>query len=190
MKRLVGVVLWISILTLVLAAPAAAARPTEVSGRWTDGRPIPPVPPYEPRGDNNCLVNIRFWHEWGEGSFRGRDETDFRIMAHGPCETSAPNVDRAKLKGTGTFEGDLCLGAWEGTDCLGEMYSGSFDFDFEWHLANPDPDPSVDTFAGTLVILRGHDGFAGLHGVLEMWGRTGPGGVVDYSGRVHVDPQP
>ena len=188
MKRLVGVVLCISVLTLALAVPAAAARPTEVSGRWTDGRPIvPPVPVYAPRG-GNCLVTIRFWHEWGDGSFRGRDETDFRILAHGPCETSEPNVDRAKLKGTGTFEGDLCLGEWEDADCLGEMYSGSFDFDFEWHLTDPDPDPEVDTFQGTLVILQGYDEFEGLHGVLELWGRTGPGGVVAYEGRVHVDP--
>jgi hypothetical protein len=66
----------------------------------------------------------------------------------------------------------------------------SFDFDFEWHLTDPDPDPEVDTFQGTLVILQGYDEFEGLHGVLELWGRTGPGGVVAYEGRVHVDPQP
>jgi len=194
MKRLVGVVLCISVLTLVLAVPAAATKPTEVSGRWTNGGSIiPPKPKFEPRG-GNCLVTIRFWHEWVDGSFRGRDETDFRIMAHGPCETCAPNVDRAKLKGTGTFEGDLCLGVWEDADCLGEMYSGSFDFVFEWQLTDPDPDPEGgDTFTGNLVILQGYDGFGDLRGVLEQWGRTGPtlvGGRVAYRGRVHVDPQP
>jgi hypothetical protein len=188
MKKLVGLLLVIPVMTLVFAVPTAATKPIDVSGRWADGAPIiPPAPAYEPRGDN-CLVTVSFWHEWGDGNFRGRDETDFRILVHGPCETSVPNLDRAKLKGTGTFEGNLCLGEWENTDCFGEMYSGSFDF--EWHLTDPNPDPTVDTFTGKLVVLQGHDGLENLHGVLEMWGRTGPGGVVAYSGQVHIDPQP
>ena len=87
-------------------------------------------------------------------------------------------MDRAKLMGTGTFEGDLCLGEWEDTNCLGEMYSGSFDFDFEWQLSDPDPDPSVDTFTGKLVILQGYGGKIGgrwLLGQAESVGRTQKG---------------
>jgi len=103
-------------------------------------------------------------------------------------------MDRANLTATGTFTGDLCLGTWNGEECQGEVYSGSFDFRLQWHLTNPNPDDwTVDTFTGDLVILQGYDGFEGLHGVLEQWGRTGPrlkGGRVEYAGQVHFDPQP
>jgi hypothetical protein len=186
MKRLVGVILVVSVLILVLAIPATATRPTEVSGKWTAGSRIGP-PQVEPRG-KNCLITLKYWHEWGIGSFRGEDEIDLRIMEHGPCEDSAPNVFRENLKGTGTFEGDLCLsGVWEGTACSGEGYSGSFDFTLQWQVT-PDPDPEADTFKGNIVILQGYDGFQDLHGVLECWGRVGAGGGTAYKGRVHVDP--
>ena len=65
MKRLVGVVLLISALTLVLAVPAAATKPTEVSGRWTYARNIGP-PQIESRG-GNCLVTKKMGQEWGDG---------------------------------------------------------------------------------------------------------------------------
>ena len=71
-------------------------------------------------------------------------------------------------------EPDTSMCEWEGDVCVGEMYSGSFDFTLQWHLTDPDPNPEVDTFTGNLVILQGYDGFEGLHGVLEQWGRTGP----------------
>jgi hypothetical protein len=185
MKRLVGVVLLISVLTLVLAIPAAATKPTEVNGRWTAGPPPIEPPQREPRG-KNCLITMRYGHEWVEGSFLGKDEADLRIMMHGPCEEEAPNVFRENLKWKGTFTGDLCLdGAWEGAACSGEMYSGRFDFTEQWQVT-PDPDPEAETAKGKLVILQGYDGFAGLHGVLELWGRAGE--WVEYGGQVHVDP--
>ena len=193
MKRLVRVVLIILVLTLVVTVPAAASKPTEVSGRWTDSAYTRP-PEFNPNGPSNCSVTVGFWHEWGDGSFRGTSVSEWRIFAHGPCATSRPGMDPANLTATGTFAGDLCLGQWNGDVCQGEKYSGSFDFRPQWHLTNPNPDDwSVDTFTGSLVILQGYDGFEGLHGVLEQWGRTGPkarGGRVEYAGQVHFDPQP
>ena len=192
MKRLVGVVLSIFVLCVVFTTPASATNPTEVSGRWTDSAYGAP-PQMDPCG-LNCLVTAPMWHDWGDGSFRGRDESDWRIMGHGPCATTKPNCCHANLNATGTFTGDLCLGEWAGDVCQGEMYSGSFDFVLQWQVTNPDPDDwTVDTFTGKLVILQGYDGFQGLHGVLEQWGRTGPhakGGRVEYAGQVHFDPQP
>jgi hypothetical protein len=186
MKRLVRVVLLILVLTLVLAAPAAATRPTEVSGKWTDSAyKIPPPPPCEQRGPDTVTVTAPMWHTWGDGSFRGRSDSDWVITARDTtCATTLPNASPAKLHATGTFVGDLLLG--------GEVYSGSFDFSLEWRVTDPCPAPCTkDAMSGKLVILKGYGGLAGLHGVLDCWGRTGPkarGGRVDYAGQVHLDP--
>jgi hypothetical protein len=197
MRRLLRVVVWILVLTLVVTVPAAATKPVEVSGKWTNSA-------YD--GLLQCkqhvvsvVVTAPMWHEWDDGGFRGRSESDWRIVGHGTPEspadcTSKPNSVYALLHATGTFAGDLCLGTWDGDVCQGEKHTGSFDFRLQWQVTDPCPAPcDEDTMSGKLVILKGYDGLAGLHGVLECWGRTGPkavGGRVSYAGQVHFDPQP
>jgi len=188
MKRIVRVALLILALILVLAAPAAATRPTDVSGKWTDSAYDKP-PKCEEHGIG-AVVTAPMWHTWGEGSFLGRSESEWRITGIGTpespmtCAGTRPNCCPAHLHATGTFTGDLLLG--------GEVYSGSFDFRLDWDVINPEPDDwTVDTFRGKLVILKGYGGLAGLHGVLDCWGRTGPaprGGRVEYAGQIHLDP--
>jgi hypothetical protein len=188
MNRLTRVVLLTLVLALVLAAPAAATTPADVSGKWTDGAYSSP-PQCEEHGIGG-VVTAPMWHVWDDGSFRGRSESEWRITGHGTpdspmtCTTTKPNCCHALLHATGTFTGDLLLG--------GEVYSGSFDFRLDWQVINPEPDDlTVDTFKGKLVILKGYGGLAGLHGVLDCWGRTGPtarGGRVSYAGQVHIDP--
>jgi hypothetical protein len=186
MKRIVGGIGLILVLTLALAIPAGATKPTAVSGAMTDAHRVGP-PQVEPRG-GNCLLTMGYWHKWGLGSFRGEDEVDFRIMAHGRCEDVLPNLYRENLKGMGTYVGDLCLGGeWEEGVCSGEMYSGSFDFTLQWQTT-PNPDPTAPTTKGTIVILQGYEGFEGLQGVLDFSGRVGSGGWSVYEGQVHVEP--
>jgi len=93
------VVLIILVLTLVVTVPAAASKPTEVSGRWTDSAYTRP-PEFNPNGPSNCSVTVGFWHEWGDGSFRGTSVSEWRIFAHGPCATSRPGMDPANLTAT------------------------------------------------------------------------------------------
>jgi hypothetical protein len=185
MKRLVRVVLCVLVLALVLAAPAAATAPTDVSGTWTGKYTIPPQPtnPCVP----NCHLVATMTHIWADGNFQGTSESEWHIFGQGPCGDSKPNCCHALLKATGTFVGSLELD--------GQVYAGSFDYRLQWQVIHPDPDQTGgwDTFVGKLVILRGYDGLEGLHGVLEQWGRTGPtakGGRVTYAGQVHLDPQP
>ena len=190
MKRIVRVLLMISVLVLVFTVPVAATPPTDVSGKWIDSAYASP-PQCEEHGLGG-VVTAPMWHIWGDGSFRGRSESEWRITGLGTpespmtCTTTKPNCCHALLHATGTFTGDLLLG--------GKVYSGSFDFRLDWQVTDPCPPPCTeDTFKGKLVILQGYGGLAGLHGVLDCWGRTGPaarGGRVSYAGQVHFDPQP
>jgi hypothetical protein len=188
MKKHLGM-LWILLaLVVLITVPAAAAKPTTVSGEMIAFGPIiPPFPQQETRGDN-CIITLRFWREWG-GSFRGKDASDVRIIVHAPCDEGGPNLHRENIKWRGTYTGDLCLGGtWEENDCVGgELYSGSFDFVGQQQVT-PAPAPE-QTFKAKFVILQGYDGFAGLHGVLDFWGRAGTiDGWGAYEGQVHVDP--
>jgi hypothetical protein len=186
MKKGLGTLLISLTLILILGVPSAATAPTEVSGQMVAAAPvIPPLPEQESHGDN-CVITMRFWHAW-DGSFRGEDTADVRIVEHGSCDQSGPNKHRENIKWRGTFTGELCLGGtWEDSACIGgELYSGSFDFVGQWQVT-PAPEP---TFTGNFVILQGYDGFANLHGVLEFWGRVGTvDGWGKYAGQVHVDP--
>ena len=183
MKEFARVALTMAVLALVLATPAAATQPTAVGGKWTDSRYS--SPPGCVQHGPNLVVTAPMWHEWGDGSFDGTSVSYWRITGQGSeCATTVPNSAHALLHATGTFTGDLLLG--------GEVYSGSFGYRLDWQVINPCAPPcDEDTFVGKLVILRGYDGLAGLHGVLDCWGRTGPkarGGRVTYAGQVHLDP--
>ncbi|MBN1400199.1 MAG: hypothetical protein JXA74_05140 [Anaerolineae bacterium] len=192
MRRLGKVVLLITVLILVLAVPAAATKPAEVSGKWgTSKYTVTPPLPCKQRGPGTIVINVPMEHDWGNGSFQGKSSSDWVIIGRETtCDTSVPGASPANLRATGTFVGDLYLGAMK--------YSGSFDFRLEWRITHVCPwgveeCENVDTFAGKLEILRGYGGLAGLHGVLEQWGRTGPTGrwgYVFYKGQVHIDPQP
>jgi len=191
MNRMARVVLLVLALALMLAMPVAATPPTDVSGKWgTSKYTVTPPLPCEQRGPDTIVINVPMEHDWGSGSFQGKSLSDWVITGRETtCETSLPGASPAHLRARGTFVGDLYLG--------GRKYSGSFDFHLEWRITNicswgvPGCE-NVDTFVGKLQILRGYGGLAGLHGVLEQWGRTGPTGrwgYVFYKGQVHIDPQ-
>jgi hypothetical protein len=167
MKKQICVLLSVLLLTLVLAVPASASKPTEVSGRrWINAPPQNRV--WRPAG-NNCVVEVDITYGY-EGDLVGTSASHFWIVSHGPCGPSGPIPYKyhETLHVRGTFTGEI-LGV-----------SGSFDF-----VETPKvwPADSHKTSNSHLVVLSGAGDLAGLHGMLDI-------ARGDYSGRMHFDPQP
>jgi hypothetical protein len=173
-------------LVLLLALPAAAAKPMEVSGWFTGGgltdEPSPPIS----RG-GNCYLEMPFFHTWGEGSLLGYDEMVWEIVAHAPCEVTEANMQRENLRSKGWFEGSICLsGVYEGTECSGEAHDLSFEFTVQGQVT-PTENPADPAFRGRLVILSGESDLGIPHGVIELWGRVGREGWMAYGGKLHFE---
>jgi hypothetical protein len=156
------------LLMLVLAVPASASKPTEVSGcRWM-GAP-PQNRTWRPAG-NNCIVEVDLTYGY-DGNLEGTSVAHFKIVSHGPCGPNGPIPYKyhETLHARGTFEGYV-LGTF-GT------------FDFIETPKNWPADSDKAGFTSHLVILSGTGDLASLHGMLDIVG-------LDYSGKIHFDPQP
>jgi hypothetical protein len=168
MKRKICVLLSVLLLTLALAVPASASKPSELSGRrWINAPPQNRV--WRPAG-NNCVVEVDITYEY-EGDLVGTSASHFRIVSHGPCGPSGPLPYKyhETLHIRGTFTGEV-LGV-----------PGSFDF-IETAKNWPEDSHKAE-YGSRLVVLSGAGDLAGLHGMLDIVSG-------DYSGRIHFDPQP
>jgi hypothetical protein len=169
MKKRICVLLGILLLTLVLAVPASASKPTEVSGAM-QFVPPPQNRVWRPAG-NNCFVEIDATHTW-TGDLVGTSVTHWRIVSHGPCEENGPVPYKyhETINVKGTFTG-MVAGK-----------SGAFGFTGtaeNWPTGTGDPNITI-----RLVILSGASDLANLHGVLDVDASD------NYLGKIHFDPQP
>jgi hypothetical protein len=166
MKKRMLVLLTIVLLTLVLAVPASASKPTSVNGtRWINAPPTNRE--WRPAG-NNCIIEVDITYGYS-GDLVGTSASHFRIVSHGPCPETGPVPYKyhETLHVRGTFTGEV-LGV-----------PGTFEF-----IETPKNWPDGSKKAGYtshMVILSGTGGLANLHGMLDVAGG-------DYSGRVHFDP--
>ena len=172
MKRRLSVLLIILLLTLVLAVPASATPPTEVSGSRSMSAP-PANRTWRPAG-NNCIVEVDLSYAY-EGDLEGTSSTHFRIVSHGPCGPNGPVPYKyhETLKARGTFTGDV--GGKSGT------------FDFTETAEVWPADPGEVALTGRIVILSGTGELANLHGLLDVSWVKGEH-YSTYSGRIHFDP--
>jgi hypothetical protein len=96
MKKLLITVLCVCALMAALVPPVSADGPTTVSGSFVNSGWIDPPQP-TPSG-NTCVLTGSGWHQW-DGSFRGKEVFDVRIVVYGPCEEEEPNKFREELIG-------------------------------------------------------------------------------------------
>ena len=179
MKKLTVVLLASLLVTLILAVPASATRPSEVAGTCRVAGP-PPQPPSIKSAGNNCTKQMDLPYSWA-GDIDGTSTAHIRIVAHGPCPSSKGQY-RENLKIQGTFTG-----------YVNSRY-GTFDYievlKFQPVPDRPDEPPYWYDGTGTMTILKGTGELANLHGVLRIeGGRDSDGESIRYQGTVHFDPK-
>jgi hypothetical protein len=171
MKKRMCVLCITLLLTLVLAVPASASKPTGVSGARQFILP-PQNRVWRPAG-NNCIVEIDATHTY-IGDLVGTSLAHWRIVSHGPCEENGPvpykHHETISVKGTFT----------------GMVAGVSGTFDFTEAAENWPTGTGAPGITSRLVILSGTGGLANLHGVLEFSDMP----VGSYSGQIHFDPTP
>ncbi len=162
----------IMLLAAVLAVPASATGPTEVSGTYVMNAP-PANRIWRPAG-NNCIVEVDLTYTW-HGDMEGSTAGHYRIVLHGPCGPEGPEPYRyhETLHGKGTFTGMV------------NGRAGSFDFNYVGK--NWPADPGELALTSRFFILSGTGELANLHGRLDGWWiKAEP--FSSYSGQVHFDP--
>jgi hypothetical protein len=170
MKKLTVISLVMVLLAIVLAVPASATAPTEVSGHyWMSAPPANRV--WRPAG-NNCIVEVDLNLGY-TGDLVGTSTGHYRIVSHGPCEADGPvpYKHHETLKARGTFTG-IVAGK-----------SGSFDFTYEGKVWPAEPGELFLT--ARIVVLSGTGELANLHGWLEQAAVNGE--APTYSGQIHFD---
>jgi hypothetical protein len=178
-------------LVLILALPAAAAKPMEVSGEFGGGATADPV--VQAVG-SNCFLTIPYAHVWGgEGAFYGSSIAVWEIVSHGACIDPATGRPypagsfRENLKAQGTFTGGVCDGGvWQEGKCEGGV-AREGGFTFVWVARVRPADTPAPNMFGQITIMHGTGGLQGLHGTLETEGRAGESG--GFSGQIHFEPQ-
>jgi hypothetical protein len=163
------------LLALVLAVPALASPPTEVSGEYTLTSP-PLNRTWWPAG-SNCIVEVDFTAAY-TGDLVGTTNTHYRIVSHGPCGPNGPVPGQyhETLKGRGTFTGNV-VGV-----------SGTFDYTYQAKVWPADPGEL--NLNGRIVILKGSGGLVNLHGILDVSGIAASTTPDLYTGWIHFDPKP
>ena len=156
-------------LALILAVPASATPPVNVSVEtdWC----VPAGPPIGRDAGNNCMVE-HFWTCGWKGDLNGEASILLHIQDFGSCSELGPYSHKANGHGKGTFEGQVCLGD--------ECRVGKFDYNMAQQF-------TTTNVVGTLTILRGYDGLEGLHGTLIRDGSKDPA-YDRYTGELHFDP--
>jgi hypothetical protein len=148
--------------TLLLAVPAADAKdPQAVTGTYT----LQPYALYSmvQHSKNVCILEFGIYFRLA-GDLNGTVDLTVTMNLKGTCgDGSAP----ANLHGKGSFVG--ALGESGGT------FEGTF---VAWH--------EQGQAHGRIVIQHGAGDLAGLHGILNVAGTPGVGGV--YSGELHFAP--
>jgi len=192
MKKAVVALPVLCALLLILAVPAAASKPTQVSGAFVGGGPT--GAPVTTQIGGNCFLSIPFEHVWGgEGSISGSSSTVWEIISHGACIDPATGEPypagsfRENLKARGTFTGAVCDGGiWQDGVCEGgvELEGG---FTFVWTAQVRPADVPAPNMFGHITIMHGTEGLQGLHGTLETEGRAGGSG--GFVGQIHFEPQ-
>jgi hypothetical protein len=175
MKKRVFILAAAGLLALLLAIPASASNPTQVSGSIavdmaTFRDQTTPV------GDR-CFVNV-WYNTIYDGDIEATCATHEWQVAHGPCEGSFP----------GSYKETIHLEA----DCSATIpdlgKSGTF------HLrGNGQIEPAADPpeiwvmhWQEKCVIQAGTGDLANLHGSLTL--ESHPGQPSAYSGQIHFDP--
>jgi hypothetical protein len=173
MKRVTTIVFVVAA-SLVLSLSATSAnlfgantKATPVSGEYALDLVTGFIPESVTQlSPNTCIMKVSMRFDFF-GDVEGEMWVDLKIIHHGSCDFAA-GPEPGNFHGQGLFVGTV--GSAEGAlECtvVGK------------HL----DDGGV---IGKLVIQKGYDELAGLHGLLRQEGIVGVGGV--YSGTVHVAP--
>jgi hypothetical protein len=168
MKKQMSVFLIILLLTLALAIPAFASKPTAVSG--TREFHVPPENKTWRSAGKNCIAEFDGTYTYHDtGDLDGISIGHFKVVSHGPCGPKGPVPYKyhETIHVRGTFRGKV-LGI-----------PGSFDFSET--PKNWPEDSDKAGYTSHLVILSGAGDLANLHGMLDVVGS-------DYTGRIHFDP--
>jgi hypothetical protein len=182
MKWLISMLLVVAILCVVLAVPAGAAGPVEVSGVV-----IPNVPTSEawrPIGkgedDHYCMVTVDSSRAF-LGSVEGETSEHYEILKRGSCESGQatyPSVQRA----WGTFTGSM----WDGNDMRGEgTCKTSFHGGWYWM----DEEGGQLAFAGRMMLHACTGELEGAHAQLHITFVPGAGPPT-YTGRAFFGDEP
>jgi hypothetical protein len=185
MRKLLVTLYALVTLVLILAVPASATPPTQVSGTWPDYGLVSGPPTFTERG-KRCFIEGDFWYEWA-GDIEGLSRAHLDILSHGPCYredgTRYPKGSfREDFKITGSFEGcvmDRC---------------GTFEY-LEVVTFTPVPGGQVPEWPdydleGRIILQRGTGELAGLHGVLTEEGGSRDGVEEGgYEGQIHFNPK-
>ena len=167
----------VMLLTLVLAIPASASKPVDVSG-WFGACAAGPLT-YRTAG-GNCIAEQFFACEM-YGDLEGTMSNLVYIIDHGPCPPPGPGINKSNNHAHGTFAGKVCLG-----DDPDECRTGSFDWAgaAQWVPAEPYARMGIWRYA----ILKGYNGLEGLHGTLtEEVGLDGYEFYDTYEGQLHFN---
>jgi hypothetical protein len=162
------------LLTLMLALPASASKPTEVSGIRV-GTVDMGSRVWRSAG-KNCILDADATYTF-TGDLDGTAPAHLRIVSHGPCGPNGPIkfAYYETIKIQGTFTGDVL------------DTGGTFDFS-ETGKVRP-VDPGEVLWSSRMVVLSGSGGLANLHGLVDVTLVKGQPPAT-YSGQVHFDPQP
>lgn len=184
MRKVLATLLTLVTLVLVLAVPASATPPTNVSGTWRGTQRIGEIT-FTPRGKNACVIEGDWGMMWS-GDISGTGQNHIRIISHGPCADENGN-----LYPKGSFMENLhYTGSFYGTV---QGREGSFEFVQQVKFTPVDggtaeaPDFDVE---GHMTILSSASGLEGLRGVLTLAGsRRDSVGSLTYEGKIHFHPE-
>jgi len=179
MKRLVGMLTIVAALCVVLAIPAGAAKPVDVSGQavTTDCNVIEMRSIGKGEDDHYCQITVECSNTL-YGDVIGDMFEHFEILKRGPCDTgpaSSPSVQRA----WGTFTGWV----WDGEQMRGEGTCKTF-WKGGWYWAE-DGETLLGGGKQTLHTCTG--ALEGAHANLDfVWGSE----FDTYSGRAFFSSAP
>jgi hypothetical protein len=162
-KISIFLLLLVSMLVFMQAAPAAASEPVDVSGILT----YIPYPVGEPKIAGGSTFFQTAEESWYVGGFVGTADDECTVIVHANGSWTYNAVSYF----TGTVNGQA-----------GEM---------TMRLNGRRPDASSE-WTGEWVILGGSGELAGLHGQGIFYGVGSPGfgepGEITYEGQIHFDP--
>jgi len=164
MKRLIVLLLMLTVAFALAAVPVSAGPKVEASGTWDYSLTGPPEVKV---AGPNVFIHGQDRGEW-EGTFEGYTEEEFVVVCH-------PKAGFSFYKGEMTFYGtvkDESGIPQEGTMVLktnGKQYSDTCD-----------PSPAI--WHGRWVIIGGTGGLANVHGQGTF---EGPSFHLLYEGRIH-----
>lgn len=158
MRKTLLTVLMVCMLLSLAATPAAAKRPTEVSGTFDY---LPTIVDIQNRGGNTIMQATDI--EWWTGDLVGAATSEYKAIFH--------RSGVATFSAKGVFVGSV-LGSEEGTlqyQLNGVLQAGATEWQGSWRMG------------------QGTGGLEGIHAGGRWWGPgfPGPSPMCTYEGRVH-----